>query len=143
MSLAKVEKKLKNHDGTCPVCREHTWVESERTRWLGEGEIHVEAFAKMGNNMILRFYNILKKYVLTQNLLYNINVKQSRYVILENIYPDGLTEDRFYLAVRKVFNAAVFCSVTLNEILARGGALKSNVKDLSDTDFTSGETMFA
>jgi hypothetical protein len=105
-------------------------------------KIHVDAFAKMGNNMILQFYNILKKYVLTQNLLYNINVKQSRYVILENIYPDGLTEDRFYLALRKVFNAAVFCSVTLNEILARGGALKSNVKALSDPDFSSGDTMF-
>ena len=76
-------------------------------------------------------------------MLYNINVKQSRYVILENIYPDGLTEDRFYLAIRKVFNAAVFCSVTLNEILARGGALKNNAKELSDTDFTSGNTMFA
>ena len=48
MSLAKVEKKLKNHDGTCPVCREHTWVESERTRWLGEGEIQLQIMCHCG-----------------------------------------------------------------------------------------------
>lgn len=104
---------------------------------------HVDAFNKMGKNMIFQFFNILKKYVITQNLLYNINMEKMRYVILENIYPDGLTEDRFFLAVRKVFNAAVFCNITISEILARGGALKGKMKDISkDTDFTSGESMF-
>ena len=90
------------------------------------------------------YFNVLKKYMLTQNLLYNVDIKRGRYVILDNVYPDGLTENIFYLTVRRVFNAAVFMNITLMEIIGgkiQGG--KGTKDDNTDLDFAQGNSMFA
>ena len=90
------------------------------------------------------YFNLFKKYMLTQNLLYNLDIKKGRYVILDNLYPDGLTENSFYLTVRRVFNAAVFMNITLMEIIGskiQGG--KDAKTDGDDLDFSQGSSMFA
>ncbi len=104
---------------------------------------HMKAFKQQGQQGLFKFFTILKKYVLTQNLLYNISVKDARYIILDSIYPDGLTEDRFYLSVRKVFNAAVFMNLTLNEILSGIIPANGKLKEMPETEFDSGHSMFA
>lgn len=103
---------------------------------------HMNILKQQGDQSLLKFFTILKKYVLNQNLLYNIAVKDARYIILDNIYPDGLTEDRFYLSIRKVFNTAVFMNVTLNEIVAGSQSAQSSLNQLSNDDFGAGNTMF-
>ena len=78
---------------------------------------HVEALKKLGDNGIIRFFEMLKKFLLLQNLLYNIDVKNARYIISDIIYPDGLTEQQFLTNIRKVFNASLYLNITLNEMI--------------------------
>lgn len=103
---------------------------------------HVEAITKKDVNGIMKFFMMFKKYMLTQNLLYNLDPKNARYIILENIFPDGITENAFYIAIRKVFNAAVLMNMTVNEIM--GGSIPKNqtIKEVGDMDFSSSNSMF-
>lgn len=80
---------------------------------------HVEALKKGGN--INNFFGIFKKYMLSQNLLYNIDAQNFRYIISDTIYPDGLNEDRFYITIRKIFNASLFINTVLMEVIQGPG----------------------
>ncbi|RLI66555.1 MAG: hypothetical protein DRO88_01450 [Promethearchaeia archaeon] len=102
---------------------------------------HVEELHKSDPQGLMKFFVVFKRYMLMQNLLYNVDAKNARYVILENIYPDGLNENMFYQAIRKVFNANVFMNMQLVEFITRkrgGGNISRSDTDL---DFSAG-TMF-
>ncbi len=103
---------------------------------------HVEAIKKKDSNGLMKFFMMFKKYMLTQNLLYNLDPKNARYIILENVYPDGLTENAFYFAIRKVFNAAVLMNMTVNEMIAGVIPKNKSIKDVGDMDFSNTDSMF-
>ncbi len=102
---------------------------------------HVEALAKIDSKGLFKFFDFFKKYLLTQNLLYNIDGNNARYVILDSIYPDGLSEHNFYLSVRKVFNAAVFVNIMLMEMIA-GNIPDTKLLGSFDRSDFSGNSMF-
>lgn len=102
---------------------------------------HVEAIQKADSQGLLKFFVIFKKYMLTQNLLYNLDPKKARYVILDSIYPDGMTQNLFYQTIRKVFNANVYINMYLMDIIAGNVGNLGNIRSEPDTDF-SGGTMF-
>jgi hypothetical protein len=102
---------------------------------------HVEGLRKADPQGLLKFFVLFKKYMLQQNLLYNVDPKKARYVILETLYPDGLNQNMFYQAVRKVFNANVYINMEMMEFIAgKIGDLKGLGKG-PDSDFSAG-TMF-
>ena len=103
-------------------------------------EQHVKAIQKTDAQGLLKFFIIFKKYMLMQNLLYNIDAKKARYVILDTIYPDGMNQNLFYVAIRKVFNANVFINMQIMEFIA-GNIGKGSLRPDQETEFTGG-TMF-
>ena len=88
-----------------------------------------------------KFFIIFQKYMLTKNMLYNIDVKKFRYSIIETIYPDGLTEQFFYTTIRAVFNTSVFMNMTLMDFIMRAIPGKS-LKDMDNLNFSNGDSMF-
>jgi hypothetical protein len=102
---------------------------------------HVDAMNKKDPHGLRKFFIIFQKYMLTKNMLYNIDVKKFRYSIIDTIYPDGLTEQFFYLTIRKVFNTSVFMNMTLMEFIMRALPGKS-LKDMDNMNFSSGDSMF-
>ena len=85
---------------------------------------------------------MLKKFLLLQNLLYNIDVKNARYIISDIIYPDGLTEQQFFTTIRKVFNASLYLNITLNEMILGKGQSQLANRDAGDFVMTPGDSMF-
>lgn len=105
---------------------------------------HIEGLKKVGTDGVFRYFEAFKKYMLVQNLLYNIDLQSSRYIISDTIYPDGFTEDRFYLTVRKLFNASLYMNTLLMEMIegkipidSKGGS-----KNLDSNLFNAGNSMF-
>ena len=86
--------------------------------------------------------SVFKKYMLNQNLLYNLDPKNARYIILETLYPDGFTENAFYYAIRKVFNAAVLMNMTINEMIAGIIPSDKSIGDIDNMDLSS-NSMFS
>ncbi len=103
---------------------------------------HIEAITKNDSKGLMKFLSFFKKYMLTQNLLYNIDPKNARYIILENIYPDGLTENKFFIAIRKVFNAAVLMNMTISEMMIGLINGDKDSKNFENLDFSEGNSMF-
>jgi hypothetical protein len=101
---------------------------------------HVEALNKGGNQMINTYFTHFKKYMLIQNLLYNIDGKNFRFIILDTIYPDGLTQNSFYLTVRKLFNASLYVNMLLVETI-QGGSGK-DFKPIDDLGGPGGFSMY-
>ena len=83
---------------------------------------HIEGLKGLGANGVLLFFEALKKVLFLQNLLYQIDIQNGRYIISDTIYPDGLTEDRFYLAVRKIFNLSLYLNTLLVEMIEGKGS---------------------
>jgi hypothetical protein len=82
---------------------------------------HVEALRKGNSQSINYFFTLFKKYMLTQNLLYNIDVQNYRYIISDTIYPDGFTQQMFYTTIRKIFNASLYINMLLMDLIQGGG----------------------
>ncbi|MCF2138697.1 MAG: DUF2299 family protein [Candidatus Lokiarchaeota archaeon] len=102
---------------------------------------HVEEIQKSDPQGLLKFFFIFKRYMLMQNLLYNVDANNARYIILDNIYPDGLTENQFYQSIRKVFNANVYINMQLIDFISGKHGAGKNLRSDSDLDFSAG-TMF-
>jgi hypothetical protein len=101
---------------------------------------HVEALKKGGKANL--FFTIFKRYMLTQNLLYNIDVQNFRYIISDTIYPDGLTQNYFYLIIRKIFNSSLYINMALMDVLegTGGSGKKDSISD--DLNYLGGGSMY-
>ena len=103
-------------------------------------KVHVEALNKNDKNGLLRFFQNFKKFMLVQNLLYNIDVQNARYFISDILYLDGLTENEFYRTIRRVFNAALYTNMMLEEMC--GGDFKkramTDIDRFQSLDFSGG-----
>ena len=111
----------------------------QRNMQISKG--HVEAINKKNPSGINKFFLIFQKYMLSKNMLYNIDVKKFRFSIIETIYPDGLTEQFFYTTIRAVFNASVLMNMTLTDFIMRANPGKS-LKDVDNLNFSDGDSMF-
>jgi hypothetical protein len=104
---------------------------------------HIEGLKKISPDGVGFFFNLVKKIMLQQNLLYNIDVQNARYIISETLYPDGLTEDRFYLIIRRIFNTSLYINTLLQELLeSKGAILKGGTKGLDDFSLGGGNSMY-
>ena len=105
---------------------------------------HMDGLKKVGSDGVFRYFEAFKKYMLVQNLLYNIDLQAARYIISDTIYPDGFTEDRFYLTVRKLFNASLYMNTLLMEMIEGKIPLdsKSSNKGYDNNTFNAGNSMF-
>jgi hypothetical protein len=101
--------------------------------------VHVDALKKKGPHELIRFFIIFKKYMLMQNLLYNIDPKNARYIISDTIYPDGLNEHNFHLILRKVFNTSMYMNMILMDLIA--GNIDPSKKDFGDLELPGGGNM--
>ena len=111
----------------------------QRNMQISKG--HVEAINKKNPSGMNKFFLIFQKYMLSKNMLYNIDVKKFRFSIIETIYPDGLTEQFFYTTIRAVFNASVLMNMTLTDFIMRANPGKS-LKDVDNLNFSDGDSMF-
>ena len=102
---------------------------------------HVDAINKKDPLGLKKFFIIFQKYMLTKNMLYNIDLKKFRYSIIETIYPDGLTEQFFYTTIRAVFNTSVFMNMTLMDFIM-GAIPGKSLKDMDNLNFSNGDSMF-
>ena len=84
-----------------------------------------------------KFFLYFKKHMLLQNLLYNMDVKNGRYLISDVIYPDGLTEHLFYKTIHKIFNASAYINLMLMELIL-GGKGGKGMEDMSATMLSDG-----
>jgi len=105
-------------------------------------EDHVKAINKKDPQGLKKFFMLFQKYMLSQNMLYNIDLKKFRYSVIETIYPDGLTEQFFYTTVRAVFNTSVFMNITLMDFIM--GAIPPGGKALNmdNLNYSNGDSMF-
>ena len=74
------------------------------------------------------FFSKLQKYLLTKNFLFNLDGKNNRYVIIDNIYPrkDGyISKDMFFRRVRDILTSTIYSIIMLKEIC-------DNVMDLGE-----------
>jgi hypothetical protein len=81
---------------------------------------HLDSFKKLeeqtGTPFIPLFFHILRNLLLNRGLFYTFNLKNNSYIISEHIYFDGLTMDRFYQCIRKIYYAAISAQLTINEV---------------------------
>ncbi len=105
---------------------------------------HVKALNKQDAQGVLKFFYHLKKYLLVQNLSYNIDAKNARYVISEVIYPDGLNEHLFYKTLRKIFNTSLYVNMMLTEMISGKRLGKEGGTGTMGEDFDfSGGSMYS
>lgn len=64
----------------------------------------------------LLFFEILKRFLITQNLLFHLDINNNRFLISDKIYSDALTMDNYYKTIRKLFNATIFANTLISDI---------------------------
>jgi len=68
----------------------------------------------------VKFYSKMKKFFYQQNLLYNLDIPNLRWAIIDQVYFDGLTKNAFFSTLRKVFNISLYIDQILAEIILEG-----------------------
>jgi len=77
------------------------------------------------------FFAALNKYLLSKNFFFQLDVKNNRYAIIDNIFlkKDGtVSKNSFYKTVRKIFTSTIYSIVLLKEFC-------DDILDLSDVEF--------
>ncbi len=69
----------------------------------------------------VKFFSKMKKYFYSQNLLYNLDIPNLRWAIIDQVHFDGLTKNLFFSTIRKIFNASLYIDQILGEIILEGG----------------------
>ncbi|OLS16290.1 MAG: hypothetical protein RBG13Loki_0113 [Promethearchaeota archaeon CR_4] len=70
----------------------------------------------------VKFYSKLKKFVYQQNLLYNLDIPNLRWAIIDQLHFDGLTKNAFFTSLRKVFNTSLYIDQILAENILAGSS---------------------
>jgi hypothetical protein len=82
---------------------------------------HIKLLEENGPNLKLGFFESIKRYLVMNNLLFNIDLENNRFLISDEIFEDALTCDFFYRTIRKVFNSCFFTNLILMDILQGKG----------------------
>ena len=65
------------------------------------------------------FYDMLKRMLLSSNIIFKLEMEQNRFMLSEQIYEEGLNMDVFYRYLRMVFNTSLKTNLMLTDIVAR------------------------
>ncbi|MCP4761535.1 MAG: DUF2299 domain-containing protein [archaeon] len=84
----------------------------------------------------LIFFEILKRFLLSKDIMFNIDIKQDRFLVSDQIYEDGLTMNEFFKSIRKVFNSSVYGNLLLSDIISGKGGNKNIPKSDESTSKT-------
>lgn len=105
------------------------------------------AILNKDQNIKLLFFEILKRYLLNKDIMFNLDINQNRYLISEQIYEDGLSLDNFYRNLRRVFNASIYSNaVLLDMISGKGGKLasqKNGTSSIGEQNFNASDFYFS
>ena len=77
------------------------------------------------------FFSKLQKYLLNRNFYFQLDGKNNRYVIIDNIFLSNtgtVSKNVFFKSIRKIFTSTIYTIIILNEIC-------SNIADLEDWEF--------
>lgn len=100
-------------------------------------EPHIKAL-NAKEQVKIKFFMELRKFFFFKNMFFNIDMKNNRYKISDQIFIDKngeISKDRFFQTVRKVFNVAAYSNIILMEYCS--GDIE--LGDLSkDKKFSSG-----
>ncbi len=69
----------------------------------------------------VRFFSKMKKFFYQQNLLYNLDIPNLRWAVIDQVHFDGLTKNVFFSTIRKIFNTSLYIDQILAEIILEGG----------------------
>jgi len=67
------------------------------------------------------FFDMLKRMLLSKNLIFKLEIEQNRFMISEQIYEDGLNMNAFYRYLREIFNTSLTTNLLLTDIVTRKG----------------------
>ena len=67
------------------------------------------------------FFDMLKRMLLSKNLIFKLEIEKNRFMLSEQIYEEGLNMDVFYRYLREIFNTSLTTNLLLTDIVARKG----------------------
>ncbi len=73
----------------------------------------------------VKFYSKMKKFLYQQNLLYNLDIPNLRWAIIDQVHYDGLTKNVFFSTLRKIFNTSLYIDQILAENILEGSSTPS------------------
>lgn len=79
---------------------------------------HVEALNSLENEKRNQFFMDLRKFFLSRDVFYRINVQKYRYEISDQIFiesNESVSKNLFFKSVQKIFNSAVYSNIILGE----------------------------
>lgn len=80
--------------------------------------IHIKALNSLKNNEKQQFYRELKKILFLQDMFFNIDMKNNRYVIIDNIFLESdnvLSKNEFFKSIRKIYSCTMHSIILLEE----------------------------
>jgi len=93
-------------------------------------ENHKNKLKSVKNNNLSQFYNSIRRYFISKEVYYKIDMRNFSYEVFEQIFPDDqnyISKNTFFKAIQKVFYCFLFTNLLLTEY--------SSGKDVSSSDF--------
>jgi hypothetical protein len=81
-------------------------------------DVFVQALDAIEPQKKIQFYTEVRKFLLQQNLLFRFELALNRYQITDQIYLEeggGISKDRFFISIRKIYNASLYCHILMEE----------------------------
>jgi len=103
---------------------------------------HVNALNSLEESKKMNFFMDLRKYFLTKDVLYRMDLQNYRYEIIDQFFlpkSENIAKNTFFKIIRKVFNSMAYSNIILGEYCAGKVKLEdiSKSKDFSpSSDFT-------
>ncbi len=82
-------------------------------------EPHVKALNSLPEEKKFSFFILLKKALLLRNLMYNIDIRNYRYLISDQIFiekSDKISKNDLFKSIKNVFNIALYANILLGEV---------------------------
>ncbi len=86
---------------------------------------HVTIMKNSSTEKQVKFFSKMKKFFYQQNLLYNLDIPNLRWAIIDQVHFDGLTKTVFFTTLRRVFNTSLYIDQILAEIILEGSGTPS------------------
>lgn len=91
---------------------------------------------------LLVYFELIKRMLISRNLLFHIDMKNHRFMISDQIYEDGITQDFFYRTIRRVFNAGLLGNLMLIDIIRGNIKPKKFEKSKGNSDGFSNQNIY-
>mgnify|MGYP006282322335 CR=1 FL=1 len=93
-------------------------------------------------NANLVYFEVVKRMLLSRNLLFHIDAKNNRFMISDQIYKDAITMDFFYRTIRKVFNAGLLSNLLLIDLIKGNLRTKDSARSEPTSSGFSDKNLF-